>query len=80
MAHWLTKRINAEQESITAFVADPGFVATDMGNFAARKLGLERAPVDVKDAMDGVVSEIDKATKETHGGKFISFQGGAQPW
>ncbi|RYP36183.1 hypothetical protein DL767_003515 [Monosporascus sp. MG133] len=53
---------------ITAFVVDPGFVAT------------ESAPVDNADACNGVVALIDGATKETHGGKFMSYQGTELPW
>ncbi|RYP49210.1 hypothetical protein DL769_011108 [Monosporascus sp. CRB-8-3] len=77
--HWLTKRMNAEEE-ITAFVADPGFVATELGNRAANLLGFERAPVDIADACDGIVALIDRATKEIHGGKFMGYQGIELPW
>lgn len=79
MVHWYTKRINAE-EPLTAFVADPGFTNTDMGSRAAGLLGLPRAPVDPDDSCDGIIRLIEAATKETHGGKFMSYTGEVQPW
>ncbi len=80
MVHWLTKRMNAEEEHLTALVVDPGWADTDMGHRGANLLGLDRAPVDPKDSCDGVVSVIGEATKETHGGLFLSYNGEQQSW
>ncbi|RYO87393.1 hypothetical protein DL766_004843 [Monosporascus sp. MC13-8B] len=60
-------------EEIMAFVADPGFAATELCNRATNLLGFERTPVDTADACKGVVALIDGATKETHGGKFMGY-------
>lgn len=80
MVHWYTKRINVEEESLTAWVADPGWAATDMGNYGAGLLGMERAPMDPTDSLDGLEKAIDEATKATHGGLFINYKGEKQAW
>ncbi|KAK9413825.1 putative NAD(P)-binding protein [Seiridium unicorne] len=80
MVHWYTKRMNAEEETLTAFVADPDWAATDMGNHGAKLLGMERAPVDPDDSIDGIVKIINEATKATHGGLFINYKGDKQSW
>ena len=80
MVHWYTKRMNAEEEFLTAFVADPGFPNTDMGSRAAGLLGLPRAPDDPDESCDGMVRVIEEATKTTHGGKFMHYKGEVLPW
>ncbi|OBT67284.1 hypothetical protein VE03_02627 [Pseudogymnoascus sp. 23342-1-I1] len=78
--HWLTKRINAEEEKITAFVMSPGWVQTEGGNESAKLLGLEEAPQPVEPTCDGMVEVFDKATKESHGGKFLTWEGKDESW
>lgn len=78
--HWLTKRIDGEEEKFTSFVLHPGFVATDMGNLAAGLLGMEHAPVTITDSVDGMLRIIDNATKEKHGAKFFEYDGKPYPW
>ncbi|KAK8069192.1 hypothetical protein PG994_005808 [Apiospora phragmitis] len=80
MVHWYTKGMNAEEESFIASVADPGFPDTDMGHRAVGLLGLPRAPDEPDESCDGMVRVIAEATKETHGGKFITYKGEVQPW
>ncbi|KAK8876850.1 NAD(P)-binding protein [Apiospora arundinis] len=43
-AHWLTKRINTEEDKVTAFVLHPGWAARAMGNRGANRVGLEQLP------------------------------------
>ncbi|KUJ19321.1 NAD(P)-binding protein [Mollisia scopiformis] len=78
--HWITKRINTEEKKITSFVLHPGWVATDMGNVGAHRLGMKEAPVSIKDSVDGMVKIIDKASKDTHGGIFWEYTGEQYPW
>ncbi|KFY87282.1 hypothetical protein V500_07085 [Pseudogymnoascus sp. VKM F-4518 (FW-2643)] len=78
--HWLTKRINAEEEKICAFVMSPGWVQTEGGNSSAQILGLKEAPQPVEPTCDGMVEVFDKATKESHGGKFLSWEGKEESW
>ncbi|OTA99519.1 hypothetical protein M426DRAFT_67652 [Hypoxylon sp. CI-4A] len=78
--HWLTKKINAEEEWLNALVINPGFVQTDLGNFAAQLAGLEKAFVTVEGSSAGVVKVIDGATKESHGGRFWNYTGEEVAW
>jgi hypothetical protein len=78
--HWITKRINTEEDKIASFVIHPGWVATDIGNLGAARLGLERAPVSVQESVEGMLRIVDAASKETHGGTFWEFTGEMYPW
>ncbi|KAK0621890.1 hypothetical protein B0T17DRAFT_618276 [Bombardia bombarda] len=79
-AHWLTKRIDAEEEKIAAFVMHPGWVQTEMGNASAVMIGYGQAPETIDDSVNGQVKVFDAATKETHGGKMWDFHGELQVW
>jgi len=78
--HWTTKRINTEEEKITAWVQDPGFVQTEGGNNSARIFGMPEAPTTVVDSISGMIKVLDAATKESHGGKMFGFDGVQQDW
>ncbi|KAL4931919.1 NAD(P)-binding protein [Aspergillus undulatus] len=78
--HWYTKTIANTEPWLTAFPIDPGFVQSDLGNNAAMLLGLEQAPVTVKDSTQGVIKVIDASTKETHSGKLWKWTGEQEPW
>ncbi|KAK5940708.1 hypothetical protein PMZ80_007125 [Knufia obscura] len=74
-AHWLTKRMNMEEDKLTAFVVHPGWVQTDMGDTSARLLGFEHAPVKLEESIHGVLKLLDSASKESHGGKMWTWEG-----
>ncbi|KAI1408233.1 NAD(P)-binding protein [Hypoxylon sp. FL1857] len=80
MAHWITKRIDGEETWLTAIVADPGWVQTDMGNTSARFFGFQEAPDGIERSCNGIVKVIDVAGKETHGGKMWSYEGKQRAW
>ncbi|KAJ5326050.1 hypothetical protein MYU51_010809 [Penicillium brevicompactum] len=77
---WYGVRINAEDEWLNAFVIDPGWVQTDMGNRAAKGWGYESAPVTVEDSTSGIVDVLTNATKEQYGGKLVSYNGEVLEW
>ncbi|KAH6717085.1 hypothetical protein BKA61DRAFT_477458 [Leptodontidium sp. MPI-SDFR-AT-0119] len=78
--HWLTKRIDAEEEKLTAFVISPGWCKTEMGNTGARHFGMAEAIVEPADSCRAMVELIDAATKETHGGMLWDVQDGLLAW
>ncbi|KAL4903270.1 hypothetical protein BDW74DRAFT_169149 [Aspergillus multicolor] len=78
--HWYTRTIANQERWLTAFPIDPGFVQSDLGNNAARMLGLEAAPVTIEESARGVVGVIDASTKETHSGKLWKWTGEQEPW
>jgi norsolorinic acid ketoreductase len=46
-----------------------------MGNAAAQFFGMSEAPVTVEESVGGLFKVITTATKETHGGKVVSYNG-----
>ncbi|RYP05676.1 hypothetical protein DL764_003646 [Monosporascus ibericus] len=78
--HWLTKKMNAEEERLNAFVINPGFCQTDLGNRAAHLIGMEKAFVPVEESVPKLVELIDSATKESHGGRLWNYTGEEMAW
>ncbi|KAI6091879.1 NAD(P)-binding protein [Hypoxylon rubiginosum] len=81
-AHWVTKRINQEEDWLTATVIHPGWVLTDMGAAASKGTGIppENFNTSLDDSCDGMVRLIDVATKESQGGKFFGWEGEPESW
>ncbi|KAJ5319005.1 hypothetical protein MYU51_014073 [Penicillium brevicompactum] len=77
---WYGVRINAEEEWLNAFVVDPGWVQTDMGNATAEAWGYGTAPTTVEESTGGIAELITKATKEQYGGKLVSYTGEVEAW
>lgn len=46
-----------------------------MGNDGARAFGLDEAPGDPNESVKGQIKLLDAATRETHGGKFYTWEG-----
>ena len=80
VAHWITKRIDGEEEKLAAFVISPGWVQTDMGNLGAIYFGMKEADVRVEDSCNGMVTVIDGATKTSHGGRLWNYTGEQMAW
>ncbi|KAH4061558.1 hypothetical protein HBI24_211110 [Parastagonospora nodorum] len=79
MLHWMVRKAHFEHPEIIAFVLDPGFVQTEMGNKGAKIFGMEKAFLTVEDSTNFLVLTIDKATKETSG-HFPTMEGGDFKW
>ncbi|KAJ5509163.1 Short-chain dehydrogenase/reductase SDR [Penicillium freii] len=68
IVNWYGVRINAEDEWLNAFVLDPGWVQTDMGNAAAQLWGMEEASDTHEKSITGMVEVLSMGTKEQYGG------------
>jgi len=79
-AMWYAVRINAEDEWLNAFVIDPGWVATDMGDAGAHLLGMEHAPTTVVDSCDGMIKVLENTNKAKHGAKLVHYSGRVSDW
>ncbi|OQE43135.1 hypothetical protein PENCOP_c003G08279 [Penicillium coprophilum] len=80
MLHWIVRKIHFENEDFVSFVADPGFVQTDMGNTGARLFGFEKAFQTIEESVDGIVKTIDEGTRESVGAQFRVWDGTQFPW
>lgn len=58
MLHWFVRKVHFDHPEITAFVLDPGFVQTDMGNEGARNFGMEKAWITIEDSTNYLVSVV----------------------
>ncbi|KAG9520062.1 hypothetical protein KCU93_g7838, partial [Aureobasidium melanogenum] len=76
----LLRRIHIENPELIAIASHPGAVKTDEGNKAAQAFGFSEAFVGVKDAVDGVVSKMDAATREESSGRFLAFDDTQLVW
>lgn len=78
--NFLVRKIHFENDWLVAFPLHPGFVQTEMGNGAARVLGMEEAPMTIRESIDAQLKRIDEATRENSGGKMIAFDGSHINW
>ena len=81
--NFITQRIHVEHEKkdgIIAFPMNPGGVKTDLGNAAAPlAFGIEQFELAPEESAAGLLSVIDKATRNESGG-FWSYTGKEIPW
>ncbi|KAL4871111.1 hypothetical protein BDV12DRAFT_164807 [Aspergillus spectabilis] len=79
--NWLTEAIHYSQEWLVVLCIHPGHVQTGPGNLFAHSIGLEQAPNTVEESSGNLVALIDRATRESHSGKFIDVISGDElPW
>jgi norsolorinic acid ketoreductase len=58
MLHWMVRKAHFEHPEIIAFVLDPGFVQTEMGNKGAKTFGMEKAFLTVEDSTNFLVLTV----------------------
>ncbi|KAF5319297.1 hypothetical protein D9619_008343 [Psilocybe cf. subviscida] len=85
--NFITKKINFENEWITAFPLAPGVVATDMAKETRAKdhtgiIAKIQDEMSVSMEVGGrmLVDIIFASTRATHGGEFINVDGSKLPW
>ncbi|CAI7595962.1 unnamed protein product [Penicillium viridicatum] len=79
IVNWYGVRINAEDEWLNAFVSDPGWVQTDMGNAATQLWGMEEAPDTHEKSITGMVEVLSMGTKEQYGGSLCGTRADRAP-
>jgi norsolorinic acid ketoreductase len=73
-ANFFIKSLHYENPMLIAMAIHPGFVMTEMGMDCATAIGIPKPPQDIDEAMAGVMSRIDGATREASGGRFWNFK------
>jgi len=73
--NWFTVRSNSEDAWLNAFVMDPGWVQTDLGNAGAHHFGAPQADTTIEDSVNGMIKVFNETSKEKHGGKMIGWEG-----
>lgn len=80
-ANYVIRKLHFDHESIVVQSLHPGWVDTDMGNFLAEKMGYVEGPLmTVEQSVDGLLMQMDAATKEGSSGKFIAWNGMELRW
>ncbi|KAK5993974.1 Short-chain dehydrogenase RED3 [Cladobotryum mycophilum] len=79
--NWFTVAAHAGNKFLIAFAIHPGLVQSDMGNSAAKQMGLELAPNSLEESSTKILELIEKSTRESTSGKFINVIDGTElPW
>lgn len=78
--NYMVRRIHVENEWLTTVALQPGWVQTDMGNFAAQAVGMQSAPMKLQDSVAGCLKIIDAASMEKYAGEFVSVEGDTVLW
>ncbi|EIN06095.1 NAD(P)-binding protein [Punctularia strigosozonata HHB-11173 SS5] len=82
--NWMTRKIHFEYESdgLVAFAMHPGPVQTDMADALSEKeelmATLDYVPADA--VANGIVAQIEAATRDNAGGQFLQYDGRRLPW
>ncbi|KAK9793518.1 putative Ketoacyl-synt-domain-containing protein [Seiridium cardinale] len=64
-----------ENKWLTAFLMNPGFVQTDMGNDGAKFFGMEKAFHTIEYSVNGITKKLDESTPESTSGNFYDIDG-----
>ncbi|KAL2794625.1 NAD(P)-binding protein [Aspergillus keveii] len=82
MLHWIVRKIHFEEAdtNVVAFVADPGWVDTDMADYSVKAMGVPKPVQKVPETVDGILESIDGATRESVGGQWRVWDGSVFPW
>jgi norsolorinic acid ketoreductase len=72
--NYMMRRIYVENEWLTAVALQPGWVQTEMGNFATKCVGMDSAPMKVEDSVAGCLKVIDAASRQKYAGESVSDQ------
>ncbi|KAI0020030.1 hypothetical protein F4780DRAFT_779953 [Xylariomycetidae sp. FL0641] len=76
--NWITLAAHCGNPWLTAVAVNPGLVATEMGNYTAGWLGLEKAPWTPDESAEKIMKLVDDATREEHSGNFLDAIAGRQ--
>uniref|UniRef100_A0A0K3CE54 Short-chain dehydrogenase/reductase SDR family protein n=1 Tax=Rhodotorula toruloides TaxID=5286 RepID=A0A0K3CE54_RHOTO len=83
----LIATLHGEKDGLVAAVVHPGFVGTDMAKAAMEAVGLTldaQIPgiqmLTPDESAAALVKIYDEAKRETHGGRFFSYDGSQIPW
>ncbi|WWC67119.1 uncharacterized protein I206_101026 [Kwoniella pini CBS 10737] len=79
-ASYLGHFAHYEEPDLVIFPLDPGWTQTDMGKASAKNAGVDLPPLTIDESTTGLIKVIDEATRETHGGKQMRYDGAQNKW
>ncbi|TRM62850.1 hypothetical protein BD626DRAFT_496689 [Schizophyllum amplum] len=85
--NWVVRKLHQDNPDMTIFPINPGGVDTPgfadlMSQDPILSKIIEQTPlISVEESVRGILEQVDAATRETHGGKFVDYTGlGKLPW
>ncbi|KAL2070514.1 hypothetical protein VTL71DRAFT_13540 [Oculimacula yallundae] len=78
--NYFVRKVHFEEKGIVTLAVHPGWVKTANGQAFADSIGVAAPPMSVEDSARGVLEQIDRATKATTSGSFLSYDGTVIPW
>ncbi|KAL4813664.1 Intradiol ring-cleavage dioxygenase [Aspergillus spinulosporus] len=81
--NWLTRALHLQHEAdgLVAVALHPGWVKTRAGEFVAKEWGFDAGPPEtVEKSVKGILEVVDMATRESVGGRFVTYEGMELPW
>ncbi|KAL1680835.1 hypothetical protein EV122DRAFT_207000 [Schizophyllum commune] len=84
--NWITRKLHHDFPELIAFPINPGTVETDLLKNGRKDPKVVEAlktlpPITPEESARGILEQVDKATRETHGGQFVNYIGQERiPW
>jgi norsolorinic acid ketoreductase len=80
-ANYAVRKLHFEHPGIVVQPLAPGWVRTAMGQYVADRSGVvEEPPLEVDEAVGGLLRQMDGATREGSSGRFVNYDGRELPW
>ncbi|KZL63291.1 aflatoxin biosynthesis ketoreductase nor-1 [Colletotrichum incanum] len=79
--NWIVKGLHVQNENLVSVAVHPGFVRTDLGEYAAKQWNYDVELLNtVESSVSGVLQVIDGATRDTTSGKLVTHTGEVFAW
>ncbi|KAL0941640.1 short-chain dehydrogenase [Colletotrichum truncatum] len=81
--NWFMRRIHFDEDWLTSFVLNPGFVMTDMVMETMKDYPVnpqDLGAITVEESAKGLMERVQSATRKDVGGTFLNFDGQKIPW
>ncbi|KAL1709846.1 hypothetical protein EV121DRAFT_194051 [Schizophyllum commune] len=84
--NWITRKLHHDFPELIAFPINPGTVETDLLKNGRKDPKVVEAlktlpPITPEESARGILEQVYKATRETHGGQFVNYVGQERiPW
>ncbi|KAH8678867.1 hypothetical protein BGZ60DRAFT_402041 [Tricladium varicosporioides] len=79
-ANYFVRKVHFECPEITTMAVHPGWVKTDMGQSFADAIGAPEAPMTLDESVSRCLERIDTATRDSHSGTFVNYDGRLIKW
>jgi norsolorinic acid ketoreductase len=78
-ANYLVRKLHFKLPKLTSMAFNPGWVQTDIGTGAAKGVGIEEAPMTIRESVGNLIKLFNGANREKSG-TFTASSGESIPW